>query len=754
MKQIKKNISLALALILMLGCLTGCKSNAAPGFLSPSDPEKASEGKAMGRYVEQMIEVPGLSYPQDMVMLSDGHPRVAGAAEDGKTCLWTMTQDGGWDVTALPEEILESGDAASLALSPDGTVFCYTTVWGEGNEVNSDHHLWVVDPAGQLRELPITYPDMDSVRFAMINKSDFTQSGKLVVVFNYRELRELDIETGALGENHNDLGISASYLGCVMEDTYVVGSEGGFIYGNGEVRSLNDAAGEQIQSIVAGNSGMANGRISLWGNEEGYLFFVTNEGLYSAIPGGSVTEELVDGKRTSLGGPAFSPIALTGGEDGSFYVLGMDGGESALYRYYYDENVPTEPDKTLRVYSLKSDDTLQQAVSLYQKNHQDTAVDLEIGVTGEDAVTEADAIKTLNAQILAGSGPDVLNLDGLPLTSFLEKGILSDLTGVAAQCGDLLTNVTGCYETDGQICAMPTGFILPAIYGPEDIVSQIHDMDSLVQAVIASRERNPKGTNALYAINPERMADSLYDSCSAAWRKPDGTLDEGKLTEYYAGMKALYDLDADFRASLGDDLYDEWGFAAGYMTFLDGAYSVCRGTGCNVGTLEGMDWWASALMGDQKLEGYEVLPLGVQSDNTFLPKRVMGILNTTENKAAAEDFLAFMLGEQVQNNPYATGFPVNLTVLDKQIAEDKEVYSGGSFSNDDGTYEEYEGLYPDAQRRQRLKGWAEALTTPALTDQTIRNSVIEQAKYCLTGNCTPEEAAKAALRSLNLYLSE
>lgn len=753
MNIFKRIPALCLALVMLLGCLTGCGSKSDNNILSPNDP---TDGRAMGRYVEQTVDVPGLIYAEDMVMLNDGRLRVAGSTADEKTCVWTLEADGTWNQEALPAEIDESGDVVSLSLSPDGTVFCYTTVWAEGFEKNTDHHLWLVEADGQLRELPNTYPDMDSVQFTLIYKSDFTQSGKLMVLINYRELRELDIETGALGENLNDMGIVPDYLGCAMEGTYMVGMEGGIVCENGETKRLTDAAGEQICAIVASNSGMTNGRVSVWSNEEGYLFFVTNEGLYSAVPGGNVTELLVDGKRTSLGGPAFSPLALTGDGDGSFYVLDSDGGEAVLYRYYFDENVPTEPDTTLRIYSLKDDETLQQAASLFQKNNPDVAVDLEVGMTGEDGVTEGDAIKALNTQILSGTGPDVINLDGLPLESFQEKGVLEDLSNVIAKSGDLLTNVTNCYAREGKVYAMPTGFVLPAIYGPEDIVSKIHDMDSLVGAVIASMERNPKGTNALRAVNPREMADNLYDSCSAAWRKSDGTLDEEKLTEYYTGMKTLYDLDADYRASLGDKhaRASTWDYAPGYMTFLGGAYQVYQGTGCNVGTLNGMGWWDTALMGDQKLEGYEVLPLSVQAFNTFLPKRVMGILNTSGNKTVAEEFLVFLLGEQAQNNPYGTGFPVNMAVLEKQIAEDKESTSAASFGNDDGTYEEYEGLYPDAQRRQRLRTWAENLTTPALTDQTIRNAVIDCAQYCLNGNCTPEEAARETIRSLNLYLSE
>lgn len=62
--------------------------------------------------------------------------------------------------------------------------------------------------------------------------------------------------------------------------------------------------------------------------------------------------------------------------------------------------------------------------------------------------------------------------------------------------------------------------------------------------------------------------------------------------------------------------------------------------------------------------------------------------------------------------------------------------------------------YPSAAERQQLKTWVDQLTTPALTDRTIRNLVEEQAELCLKGELTPAEAASKALQSLNLYLSE
>ena len=51
-------------------------------------------------------------------------------------------------------------------------------------------------------------------------------------------------------------------------------------------------------------------------------------------------------------------------------------------------------------------------------------------------------LKTLNADIMAGKGPDILVLDGLPIASYMEKGLLADLSDVL----DELKAGDGCFE--------------------------------------------------------------------------------------------------------------------------------------------------------------------------------------------------------------------------------------------------------------------------------------------------------------------
>lgn len=470
---------------------------------------------------------------------------------------------------------------------------------------------------------------MDSVDFNLITACDFTADGRLMTVIQCQQLRELDPKTGDFGEDQNNLGIYGGLLSCAGEDTYLLGAEAGLVYGEGRVTVLADPAGDQMLRSIAAYDGSSEKKTTLWKNPEGYLFFTTEEGLYSFAPGGSVTEELIDGDRTSLGEPSLSPKAMTDGEDNSFYILAYNE-KTVLCHYVYDENMPTESEITLRLYSLREDEILRQAASLFQKANPNIAVDLEIGVTGGEGITEADAVKALNTRILSGDGPDILSLDGLSLQRFLEKGILLDLGNVVGNSAPLVIQVTNCFASDGKVCALPTAFAIPAIYGSEDLVPRIHDTSSLVSVVEQARERNLQAKSALFAMDAAAMADTFYDSCSAAWRKSDGTLDESKLTEYCGAMKALFAMDEDYRTRFQGVEID---YRTGEVTSLRGAKEVLKGSGCSAGTPEGMEGWTWALAGDQDLEGYEVMPLSIQAEGIFLPKHVLEILNISEDQA-------------------------------------------------------------------------------------------------------------------------
>ena len=739
----KRILSIFLALV--LAGFSGCGQQESPGPVATA---------AKGRYVETEIALPMDGSPQDMVTLSDGRLRVGLNTTEGEPHVFTREGDTWQEDVQLPQSLPDLGKLDMLRLSPDGSVFL-SLVKGLGDGTY-EYHLVLLSPSGELRELPVDYPEVNEKDGFLLGGADFTDSGKLMVLFSFDDLREVDLDTGALSENLNELGIWANMGGiCAGEDTYLLSSDLCARLREGQQEKLTDVLGEQLTASAKTEEG-SRGKNALWQNSQGYLFFTTGEGLYSFVPGGSVTEELVSANKSSFGDPSFLPRALTGTEDGSFYVLGMLGGEAVLCQYDFDANAPLQATQVLKLYSLYDDEDLRQIISRYQKSHPETDIHLEIGLSGEDGVTEADALRTLNTEILAGSGPDILRLDGMSLDSYLEKDLFLDLSDLLEETRTL-ENITKCYETKGKVSVLPVAFAIPAIYGPKDLVDSIHDLDSFVEAATQALARS--GADSLMnGMIPVLVTDIIYDSCSAAWKTADGTLDPSALEAFLAANKALYDLDAPLRERYADILSQmdgDLGITPGEYTAIGGSWDILmNGEAMSVGTLESMDVWSYALAGDQQLEGYTLAPLTLQASGVFLPRQIYGVLNTTEIADTAKDFIRFLLGEEVQRRNLNYGFPVNQAVFEGLIQEDKTTDVSFATSTEDGQMLSLTARYPSAQERKELAQWVRDLTTPALTDRTIRTLITAQAADCMNGTCTAKEAADRALQSLNLYLSE
>lgn len=752
MKPIKQMLCWMLAVLCLAGCFSGCQKEEA--IVTEAVPTQSSG--AMGRYVEQSIPLPECQYAEDLVMLDDGRLRVALRRTDGSVMVCTSGADRTtWaDTWEVPGAITSTGDVAQIALSPDGKMFCHT--WKDADEQgNYGYRFWLIESDGSYRELSIAYPDVDYTIGYLIPYCDFTDSGKLMMELQQNEICQLDLETGELGQNINELERLVFKMGCGGENTYIMGWDTVSANIDGETAALDNAMGQKIVDALRDNEGNTP-KIAFWENSEGYLFFITQMGLYSFVPGGSVVEELINGSRTTLGDTRFLPVAMTGAEDDTFYVLGSRNGEQAMLLHYtYDTEIPTVSDTQLTIYSLYESEDLPQMISQYQVAHPEVMVELEIGMTGEDGITVSDAIRTLNTEILAGKGPDLICLDGFNLNTYQEKGLLADVSQILSQAEPTLTQVTRCYEQDGKIYAVPTGFILPAMYGPSHIVSQIHDWDSLVAAGEQAKAERPDAIAVLGALQPEDIADQLYDSFSTAWINPDGTVNQEKLAEFYAGMQRVYDLDTEIQQAWPEYIYEEPPFAPGEYTgllgsILMGGEGYCMG----VGTLNGMRTWANALAADQYLDDYQTALLELGDSGVFVPKGIMGILTTSEHPQAAGSFLQFMLSQEVQSKDLTYCFPVNQAVFDQETTEERVIDSYLSFTDADGNNMGVQAQYPDAQDRENLRTWVDNLTTPASTDFIIRSTVLDQMTACLLKEITPEDAAQNAMKTINLYLAE
>ncbi len=246
----------------------------------------------------------------------------------------------------------------------------------------------------------------------------------------------------------------------------------------------------------------AGGAAAVAGKDE-KLYLACAEGLYSHVEGGSVMERLADGGLLALSEPSKQVGKLLANEDGSFLISYKDG---SLCSYTYDADVPAVPTEQLNVYSLSDNGTVRQTIGKFRKKNPNVYVKLEIGISGEDGVTTNDAIKNLNTRLLAGEGPDILILDGMPMDSYVEKGILADISGLLDEImggSEYFENIVRAYKTDNGTFAVPLRFFVPALVGKGEKLAAVTDLKSLADAVEAVRAEDKKPRSVLGTFTAE-----------------------------------------------------------------------------------------------------------------------------------------------------------------------------------------------------------------------------------------------------------
>ena len=95
------------------------------------------------------------------------------------------------------------------------------------------------------------------------------------------------------------------------------------------------------------------------------------------------------------------------------------------------------------------------AAKLFEEKFPEYQVVIDVGVSEEDGKTVSDAIRSLNTEIMAGNGPDIILMDGLPIEDYIEKGVLEDLSdmveSVKENGEEFFENVLSSYKKGEKV---------------------------------------------------------------------------------------------------------------------------------------------------------------------------------------------------------------------------------------------------------------------------------------------------------------
>lgn len=740
-------------------------------------------------------------------------------SKDGGTT-WTKAFD-------LPKEVEKvSLFNANIAIAPTGEIAVVTEETGTEQSPLS-YRYWTVGNDGKAQEFKLQLPEMpefqmeggasaagsqsvviddaaaketgESEKLSETTESDkevnlegsisngigrmrFTKDGKLLAQDYMGVLYMIDIKTGELiytfgGDDSNTNG--AGYSGYIMGFQAVGNTL--IVLTDSEVQLYDISTGKKMdkdkalndQLIKSSNTG-EDGAIIMGasgpfaadsGKDENSIFICNSDGMYSHAIGGNLVEQVINGALNSLGNPSFYLMDMAALDDGTFLVSGAEGQNiHKLYRYKYSKDAPATPSTEIKLYSINDCPELRQAIAIFQKQNPDMCVTLEVGVSGGDAVTVSDALRTLNTNILAGKGPDIMVLDGMPINSYMEKGLLADLSETLKNAGvdtQIFENIKKPYEKDKKIMALPIRFAIPLVQGKKEFVDDITNLDTFAAQVEKLKKENPSQKYILGEKDPKELVDLFYPESSPSWIKEDGTLEQAKLTEFYTSLKKLYD---------SEEHVDNGGVETMMVASASGGLSFSNYLNMSMGMWPLIDESAFLNAGiltsgfefaymngvNKGLGDYTSKIMNGQSENVFIPITTMGISSKSANPEAASKFIGYLFSKEGQTINQGSGLPVNKEAFDVEMDLNDELVEDNvlSFKQKSGKEISVKIDRPNESELKVVKDWIGSLNTAALTDDVIKAAVEEQAQQCLTGEITAEQAAKSVIQKVNLYLSE
>lgn len=759
MKWLKRCGAALLAAALLL---SGC------GKTPQEQDSSAQPLQARGRFVEEEFQVTDGTHTAENGMLyqTPGGALVV-LQTTGETPGRWDSEDGGktWQYTDIPwaaecEPLLHQ---ANLAVEEDGSLLVAT----------NDPALYRISPQGETTQLNIKELEGfapptevgEGILHASVNGLIALADGGFYLELSGYYMTDSHTYLGA--EEGGSAGIYSA--DGIRRKLLSVPSYGTMLPAGGELLSLDwdektvtpySAAGEakerrSLPASLETTAASADG--------QGNLYFFASRGVQRLGTGSNVLETVLDGETYSFGTPIMTILGQVVVDAEHFVLMVMDqAGESSFYRYTYDPQALVGESATLRVWALEDNDVLRLAVNTFRRQHPEVKVQLDFALAA-GGVTVDDAVRTLNTELLAGKGPDVLILDGVPAESFAKNGLLADLTPYVDTTA-LYEPFRKPFETEQGVFYLPALFHLNVLAGKAEDLATIGTLSDLVRAVADSPVMwdRTDTENYMKAVDEAQRPTAFFESLDAlfdllwsagapAVLAKDG-VDEAALESFLDACKTISD-----QQSLVQGYEEQLSMGFGTNTLF---YDIPNGLVCYM--------YDSARIGAAKVENLPVLDYPVQfhfadgtpladedtvlrlfpgqTEGAYTPVLLAGISAAGSQQELTGAFVNTMLGAGVQDQAMPMGLPTTRMGVAAQIEQENEKYA-------DQLSELPEGM-AHGKFMADVEELIAQLKTPVLTPRTVTRAVREAVDGYCSGAMTLEEATAAIQSATNLYLAE
>lgn len=470
------------------------------------------------------------------------------------------------------------------------------------------------------------------------------------------------------------------------------------------------------------------------------LVLCNADGVHIMEKGGTLWQTIIDGTLTSLTMHSLWSTGFVAGSDNNYYILYNSTTEGYQFmKYAYDKTVDTIPSTELTIYSLKENPVLRQAAAVFQQKNKDVKVTVHIAMTNEeyeaaDYTIKQDYIRALNTELLAGGGPDILVLDGLPADSFVEKGILTDMSDIVmpmVQKEELFPNMIEDYITDDKVYRVPTRFQLHLLFSRSINSEDIATIEDLAKYVESHKDTSLFG---------ELTWNDLIDNFSPFLRN---SIVEGKEVNKEALIKLLKELKA-----IGENS------------------GILKESDQNEGKINIWDLASHCQVNFSEINGFgsSLFPFGIQKyvkgnstpfENSFTPSGELGINKASSKQELCKDFISLALSEEVQKYDFYDGFSINTKANEYISQMDMSSYEASSeIENEDGSYTYIEFRSLNQEEIDKIMSICSTVSNRSVVDEVFISMFKEETKAFFEGTISAEAAADQLIKKTSTYFEE
>lgn len=741
MKKIKRKRLLLLIVTFLTAAfsLCGCKGDGEAVYDSNNDADGEQRNQAMGKYAESEVALPeGVAFDSVVNFLNgpDGEPILVTRKVDHGVAEFTgyiLSEDLTWeekDCGWLNQFEPPADGSINVSCGENDKLYAVYSE-SENQDLISRHHVVVAEDweNGRQIEMPIlSETNEDGYAYfprqitALENGNLLFDSGSSIYLYDAAGQKKI----AEISDHGTSYFIHANQFYVIDED-----SKSMILY-SGEDGAEKESYPLELENYYG---------VKALADKNGDISLESIEGIQILKNGSDIWEEIVEGKRSTMGSPKYYAVGFARGTQNDYFVYYNSMDETCkLSHYVYYPDMPSEPETELAIFSLQDNSTIRQAVSEFQIENPNVSIDFQVMMGDGGGAIADDYIKALNTELLAGEGPDILILDGMPEDSYIEKGVLEDLSDeieALITSGDFLPNIAEGSRVDGKIYAVPVRIGLPMTFGRKEALNEAGQLSSLAALIQQNGDGQIFGT-----VDRETFISLYADVFFNNIVNEEGVVQEQELKDFLVQMKLILDGNKISDGTRENRATGIWGLLdKGTQLY---SYEV-------KGFFEAESGTSIVEMAQGELEA-DVISL----NQTYIPYGIIGINKNGENKEIAIEFLKKALSEDIQRSDFYDGFAVNQNALEYLTGIERssgDAY-GGPIDGTDGRTYNMDITWPSEALRQKLVEFCKEAKYSAGANLQLKQILLEHSENYFDGTASIEDTVNELSNKISIYLKE